>query len=170
MNSGCTLPTGGSASSTSTTRRRITRRFQSPVLSAFARVTFCATSSERVVAGCMVNGLGKGDGFAVDASVMEANADVVIRVPGDFAIVHARITYRTDDGVMREGRYTDDYHSEAASGSVSLQTSSPGESDGSARCQRRSKIRNQRFSTSAARPAIRPDIDSLMRPDSQALS
>jgi ketosteroid isomerase-like protein len=35
--------------------------------------------------------------------------DVVIRVLGDFAIVHARVTYRTDDGVMREGRYTDDY-------------------------------------------------------------
>jgi ketosteroid isomerase-like protein len=35
--------------------------------------------------------------------------DVVIRVLGDFAIVHARHTYRTDDGVMREGRYTDDY-------------------------------------------------------------
>jgi transposase len=29
---------------------------------------------ERVVAGCMVNGLVKGEGFAVDASVMEANA------------------------------------------------------------------------------------------------
>jgi NADPH:quinone reductase-like Zn-dependent oxidoreductase len=42
---------------------------------------------------------------------------------------------------------------------VSLQTSSPEESDGSVRCQLRSKIRNQRFSTSAARPAIRPDID-----------
>src|SRR5258708_36732146 len=29
---------------------------------------------ERVVAGCMVNGLVKGEGFAVDASVTEANA------------------------------------------------------------------------------------------------
>jgi hypothetical protein len=29
---------------------------------------------ERVVAGCMVNGLVKGEGFAVDASAMEANA------------------------------------------------------------------------------------------------
>ena len=29
---------------------------------------------ERVVAGCMVNGLVKGEGFAVDAIVMEANA------------------------------------------------------------------------------------------------
>jgi len=35
--------------------------------------------------------------------------DVVIRVLDDFAIIHARITYRSDDGVMREGRYTDDY-------------------------------------------------------------
>jgi len=35
--------------------------------------------------------------------------DVVIRVLEDFAIIHARITYRSDDGVIREGRYTDDY-------------------------------------------------------------
>jgi hypothetical protein len=31
---------------------------------------------ERVVAGCMVNGLVKGEGFAVDASAMEANASL----------------------------------------------------------------------------------------------
>ena len=35
--------------------------------------------------------------------------DVVIHVLGEFAIVHAPITYQTDDGVTREGRYTDDY-------------------------------------------------------------
>jgi hypothetical protein len=34
---------------------------------------------------------------------------VVIHVLGEFAIVHAPITYQTDDGVTREGRYTDDY-------------------------------------------------------------
>jgi hypothetical protein len=39
--------------------------------------------------------------------------DVVIHVLGEFAIVHARITYQTDDGVTREGR-----------GSASLRTSS----------------------------------------------
>lgn len=32
-----------------------------------------------------------------------------IHLLGDFAIIHARITYRTTDGVERQGRYTDDY-------------------------------------------------------------
>jgi ketosteroid isomerase-like protein len=35
--------------------------------------------------------------------------DVKIRLLGDFAIIHARITFRTLDGVQRQGRYTDDY-------------------------------------------------------------
>ena len=41
----------------------------------------------------------------------ELNAhDVQIRILGDFALVHARMTYRTKiDGRLRYGRYTDDY-------------------------------------------------------------
>ena len=35
--------------------------------------------------------------------------DVKIRLLGDFAIIHARITFRTLDGVQRQSRYTDDY-------------------------------------------------------------
>lgn len=35
--------------------------------------------------------------------------DVNIRLLGDFAIIHARITYTTHDGIERQGRYTDDY-------------------------------------------------------------
>ena len=50
--------------------------------------------------------------------------DVVIHVLGEFAIVHARITYQTDDGVTREGRYTTTISVGTASGSASLRTSS----------------------------------------------
>ncbi len=35
--------------------------------------------------------------------------DVKIRLLGDFAIIHARISYTTHDGVEHQGRYTDDY-------------------------------------------------------------
>jgi ketosteroid isomerase-like protein len=35
--------------------------------------------------------------------------DVKIRVLGDFAIIHAHMTFTTMDGVQRQGRYTDDY-------------------------------------------------------------
>jgi ketosteroid isomerase-like protein len=35
--------------------------------------------------------------------------DVKIRVLGDFAIIHAHMTFKTMDGVQRQGRYTDDY-------------------------------------------------------------
>jgi hypothetical protein len=35
--------------------------------------------------------------------------DVVIRVLGDFAIIHARTTYEKPDGTPGAGRYTDDY-------------------------------------------------------------
>jgi ketosteroid isomerase-like protein len=35
--------------------------------------------------------------------------DVNIRLLGDFAIIHAHMTFRTADGVMRQGRYTDDW-------------------------------------------------------------
>jgi hypothetical protein len=35
--------------------------------------------------------------------------DVEIRLLGDFAIIHARVTYTTLDGVERDARYTDDY-------------------------------------------------------------
>ena len=40
----------------------------------------------------------------------ELKADEVrIRLLGDFAIIHAHMTLRTADGVLRQGRYTDDY-------------------------------------------------------------
>src|SRR4029077_7768208 len=32
-----------------------------------------------------------------------------IRLLGDFAIIHADMTFRTADGVLRQGRYTDDW-------------------------------------------------------------
>jgi ketosteroid isomerase-like protein len=35
--------------------------------------------------------------------------DVKIRVLGDFAIIHAHLTFKTTDGVQHQGRYTDDY-------------------------------------------------------------
>lgn len=35
--------------------------------------------------------------------------DVMVRVLGDFAIIHARTTYVKPDGSMGEGRYTDDW-------------------------------------------------------------
>jgi ketosteroid isomerase-like protein len=35
--------------------------------------------------------------------------DVKIRLLGDFAIIHAHMTYKTADGKRREGRYTDDW-------------------------------------------------------------
>jgi ketosteroid isomerase-like protein len=35
--------------------------------------------------------------------------DVRIRLLGDFAIIHAYMTFRTLDGVVRQGRYTDDW-------------------------------------------------------------
>ena len=35
--------------------------------------------------------------------------DVRIRLLGDFAIIHAHMTFRTADGVRRQGRYTDDW-------------------------------------------------------------
>ena len=40
----------------------------------------------------------------------ELKADEVrIRLLGDFAIIHAHMTYKTADGKRREGRYTDDW-------------------------------------------------------------
>ena len=33
--------------------------------------------------------------------------DVLIRLFGDFAIIHARTSYRTADGAVESGRYTD---------------------------------------------------------------
>jgi len=35
--------------------------------------------------------------------------DVVIRILGDFAIIHARTTYQKPDGTQGAGRYTDDW-------------------------------------------------------------
>ena len=35
--------------------------------------------------------------------------DVVIRILGDFAIIHAQTTYVKSDGVPGSGRYTDDW-------------------------------------------------------------
>jgi ketosteroid isomerase-like protein len=35
--------------------------------------------------------------------------DVRIRLLGDFAIIHAHMTFKTADGVQRQGRYTDDW-------------------------------------------------------------
>lgn len=36
--------------------------------------------------------------------------DVIIRVLGDFAIIHARTSYLKPDGSEGAGRYTDDWH------------------------------------------------------------
>ena len=35
--------------------------------------------------------------------------DVRIRLLGDFATIHSHMTFRTKDGVLRQGRYTDDW-------------------------------------------------------------
>jgi uncharacterized protein DUF4440 len=35
--------------------------------------------------------------------------DIVIRILGDFAIIHARTTYEKPDGTLGAGRYTDDW-------------------------------------------------------------
>jgi hypothetical protein len=68
------LPADGSASSISTTGFRITPRFSINRLERFRESDILHHIFERIVAACMVNGLIKGEGFAVDASVMEANA------------------------------------------------------------------------------------------------
>ena len=44
----------------------------------------------------------------VTISNLEAH-DVIVRVMGDFAIVHGRTTYQTADGRAASGRYTDVY-------------------------------------------------------------
>jgi hypothetical protein len=36
--------------------------------------------------------------------------DVVIRILGDYAIIHARTSYRKPDGTQGAGAYTDDWH------------------------------------------------------------
>ena len=36
--------------------------------------------------------------------------DVVIRMFGDFAVIHARTSYQKPDGTQGGGRYTDDWH------------------------------------------------------------
>jgi ketosteroid isomerase-like protein len=35
--------------------------------------------------------------------------DVRIRLLGDFAVIHAHMTFKTADGVQRQGRYSDDW-------------------------------------------------------------
>lgn len=42
----------------------------------------------------------------VTISGLEAH-DVIVRIMGDIAIIHARTTYATPDGATRSGRYTD---------------------------------------------------------------
>jgi ketosteroid isomerase-like protein len=42
----------------------------------------------------------------VTISCLEAD-EVQIRILGDVAIIHARTSYRTVDGIDRHGRYTD---------------------------------------------------------------
>ena len=36
-------------------------------------------------------------------------SEVKVRVMGDFAIIHSKISFTTRDGVTHSGRYTDDY-------------------------------------------------------------
>jgi ketosteroid isomerase-like protein len=36
-------------------------------------------------------------------------SDIIIRLLGDFAIIHTHISWRSADGTQREGRYTDDW-------------------------------------------------------------
>jgi ketosteroid isomerase-like protein len=42
----------------------------------------------------------------VTISGLEAH-DVIVRILGDIAIIHARTSYTTQDGLVRSGRYTD---------------------------------------------------------------
>jgi ketosteroid isomerase-like protein len=42
----------------------------------------------------------------VTISGLEAH-DVIVRILGDIAIIHARTSYTTQDGLARSGRYTD---------------------------------------------------------------
>ena len=50
------------------------------------------------------------DMMAAPRPFAELKADEVkIRLLGDFAIIHAHMTFRTPDGVRRQGRYTDDW-------------------------------------------------------------
>ena len=46
--------------------------------------------------------------------------DVVIRVLGDFAIIHARTSYQKPDGTPGAGRYTDDWQFRDGRGNASL--------------------------------------------------
>ena len=70
----CTLLTAGSASSISTTSVPHHSTFSVNRLGRFRDSEVLRHVFERVVATCMAAGLVKGEGFAVDASVMEANA------------------------------------------------------------------------------------------------
>ena len=50
------------------------------------------------------------DMMAAPRPFAELKADEVrIRLLGDFAIIHAHMTFRTADGARRQGRYTDDW-------------------------------------------------------------
>jgi transposase len=68
------LPTGGSAGSILDDTVPHHSTFSINRLDRFRESDILRHVFERVVAACMVNDLVKGEGFAVDASVMEANA------------------------------------------------------------------------------------------------
>ena len=58
--------------------------------------------------GSLVDRAGFLEQIARPAMISELEAhDVRIRIMGDFAIIHARTTYRNADGGMGTGRYTD---------------------------------------------------------------
>ena len=72
--SSCIWPTNGFASSTWTTTFHTTRRSRKNRLGRFRESALLRHIFERVVWAAMAMGLIKGEGFAVDASVLEANA------------------------------------------------------------------------------------------------
>ena len=77
------MPIAGSAASASKTRFPITPPSPAPAMSAFAITMSFACVFERVVSSCIKAGLVGGKGFAVDASLIAADANKCRSTPGD---------------------------------------------------------------------------------------
>jgi ketosteroid isomerase-like protein len=84
--------------------------------------------------------------------------DVIVRILGDFAIIHARTSYQKADGTQGAGRYTDDWRFcdgrwQCVSAHVTRLLYIPVASPRRQRCRRTSPLMNSPGSCSASSPA-----------------
>ena len=84
--------------------------------------------------------------------------DVIIRILGDFAIIHGRTSYQKADGTQGAGRYTDDWRFcdgrwQCVSAHVTRLLYIPVASPRRQRCRRTSPLMNSPGSCSASSPA-----------------